>query len=302
MKQHHVATIISYCTNDFRFLDMCIEQARYFSSQIIIVVSDCFVTGEPQDTELLKSSYERHPDCLFVEFAYDAHRSYGFHCPYQPGDEDWGHYWHGTGRYIGYHVLEDAIQSVLFLDVDEVCDGKGFLAWLNTFEYQDFDAIRFACYYYFREARHRALAWLPSALLMKREAIAPESLLDAWERQGILEVTAGKKMKQAVGLDGIPLIHHYSWVKTREEMLFKSSVWGHRHERDWAGLIEKEFSEPFRGVDCFYGLQYEEVEPWCDPLLVEPFPPPEGKTLDHVVKVDPKSFFRYRVTRLLGKE
>ncbi|MES2344931.1 MAG: hypothetical protein V4494_03215 [Chlamydiota bacterium] len=298
--EHRVGTVISYCTNDFRFLDMCIEEARCFSSQIIVVVADHFFNGEPENRLLLEKSYQKHPDCLFVEFVYSEKEPYGFYCPVGPSDSDWAHYWHSTSRYIGFHFLEEMIETVLFADVDEVHDGKRFLEWLDGFDYRSYEVFRLAGYAYFRSARYRSLSWHPISLFARKEALFPEILLDLQERQGIFEGIAGKKMKQAVGLDGRPLVHHFSWVRTREEMLFKTKSWGHRRDENWEALIEKEFSSSFRGVDSFYGLHYEEVEPWRDPFESDPFllqPLLEIKSLPNVVRIDPKSFFRFTILK-----
>jgi hypothetical protein len=280
---------------------MCIEEARVFSSQVIVVVADHFFNGEPENRLLLDLAYRKHPDCLFVEFTYSEKEPYGLYCPVLPSDADWAHYWHSTSRYIGFHFLEEEIETVLFADADEIHDGRRLLEWLDGFEYRSYDAFRLAGYMYFRSARYRALSWLPISLLVRKESIAPEILLDLWERQGIFEGLAGKKMKQAVGLDGKPLVHHFSWVRTREEMLFKTRSWGHRHDENWSELIEKEFSLPFRGVDSFYGLHYEEVDPWrdpldCDFLGCEPSLPLDDD-LENVVRIDPKSFFKFTILK-----
>ncbi len=290
---HQIGTVVSYCTNDFRFLTMCIEEARHFSSQIIVVAADHLFDGTPEDQARLESACLRHPDCLFIEFSYDPVQPYGLYCPVTSEDPEWVRYWHSTGRYIGFHFLDPKIETVLFADVDEVHEGKRFIEWLDGFDYRSFDAIRLASYFYFRSASHRALSWLPSSLLVKRSALAPETILDLLERQGMLEGMAGTRMRQAVGLDGQPLVHHYSWVKTKEEMLVKAKSWGHKHDKDWEGLIEEEFSAPFRGKDTFYGLHYEEVSPWKDPLAAIPFSPHQGAPPENLLRLDAKSFFRH---------
>lgn len=288
-----IGTVISYCTNDWRFLSLCIEEVKRFSSQVIVVVCDHLFDGTPENRMLLEWSYAQHPDCLFIEFAYDPKQPYGLYCPVKVEDEDWAHYWHSTGRYIGYHYLDEAIETVLFVDVDEIYDGKRFQEWIEGFDYRSYEAIRFVSYYYFREAKYRALSWLPLSLLIRKDAILPELLLDLWERQGIFESLAGSKMMQAVGLDGQPLLHHYSWVRTKEEMLIKARAWGHRHERNWRALIEEEFSHPFRGTEAFYGMRYEEVKSWRDPLSVEAPSLLERPTIrENVLQINRPAFLR----------
>jgi hypothetical protein len=66
--------------------------------------------------------------------------------------------------------------------------------------------------------------------------------------------------------DGTPMIHHYSWVRTKEEMLQKVKSWGHRDDTDWQNLVEKEFSHNFTGTDFVPGhnYEYEVIEPLHD--------------------------------------
>ena len=55
-------------------------------------------------------------------------------------------------------------------------------------------------------------------------------------------------------------MHHYSWVRTQQEMLAKVGGWGHKHDKDWATLINEEFSREFNGTDFVHGYTYVNVE------------------------------------------
>lgn len=259
-----IATIINYCTNDYRFLSHCVREAKVFSSQIIVPVCDHFFNGEPENVDLLHRSYIGHPDVDFVEFAFDD-RPYGIYSSLTKTDPDWIHFWHSTARYVGFASVRSDIEWVLFLDVDEIVDGKRMQEWLGVFPKKD-TAFRFTTFFYFREARFQATKLARCGLLVKKEAITHELLLDVDERRGVFNRLEGEKWEDVYGLDGQPLFHHYSWVKTKEEMLKKVRSWGHHLDKDWEGLIFEEFSAPFRGTDCLYGLTYREVEPFCDVL------------------------------------
>ena len=116
-----LATVISYCTNDYRFIHKCIEEARKFSDQIVITVCDHFFNGLPEDRRLLEHTYARHPDCHFIEFAY-SNRLYNPYLNITPDDEQWMAYWHATSRHIGYLHLAPEIDTVFFLDSDEIVE------------------------------------------------------------------------------------------------------------------------------------------------------------------------------------
>jgi hypothetical protein len=286
-----IATVINYCTTDYRFLRFCIEEAKKFSTQIVIPVSSHFFNGEPENRAMLNQSYREHPDVQFVEFAY-GEEPYGIYCSLTSADEDWAHYWHSTARYVGFQFVKEC-ESILFLDVDEIVDGKRFIEWLEKFNVEDFNALRLESYFYFREPCYRAKEQFPlNALLIKKEAIdSPEVILDVLERKGLFDQIQGPKLSYLRGLDGKPLVHHYSWVRTKEELKQKVCTWGHRHDKEWLGLIEKELAEPFAGTDRIHGFEYETVGPVHEVL--------REKSLSHVQRVDRKSLFEVTIQKML---
>jgi len=278
-----IATVIKYCTNDYRFLRYCIEEAQKFSQQIIIPVCSHFFNGEPENRALLDQSYREHPDVQFVEFAYDD-EPYGIYSPLTSLDEDWSHYWHSTARYAGFHYVKEC-DYILFLDVDEIVEADRFLNWLQEFKVSDFDALRLSSYFYFSTPSNRAIDQFPlNALLVRKACIeSPEMILDVLERKGLYDQIQGCKFSKVVGLDGRPLVHHYSWVRTPEELRKKVRTWGHRHDQDWLKLIEEQGD--------IFGFQYETVDPLHDVLKEKVFP--------HVEKASGKSLFGKSIHQML---
>lgn len=271
-----IATVINYCTNDYRFLRHCVAEAAKFSYQMIVPVCSHFFNGEPENRPLLHRSYEDHPNVQFVEFAY-SDTPYGIYSALTSNDDDWSHYWHSTARYVGFHFVSEA-DYVLFLDVDEIVDGNRFLDWLKAFPVESYEALRFESYFYFGSAKMRATNCFPlNALMVKTAAIdSHEMLLDVFERKGVFDRIEGKKKSDIRGVDGCPLVHHYSWVRVGEELKKKVTTWGHRHDRDWVSSL------PLDQTDTVYRFDYEEVQPFCDPV----------REID-VMQVDQKSLWRY---------
>lgn len=268
--KHPISVVLSYCTLDYRFLAKAIEGVSKVASQIIVPVCDHFFNGQPEDQELLCLSYQDHPNVHFVEFSYEGDAPYGIHCPVKKGDEDWMHYWHSTSRYIGYHFAGVADEYVLFIDADEIFDPKRLKDWCDEGIYREYNALKFSSYFYFREARYRALSNHSNGpLLVKRSQVEIESLLDLCERKGIFCGMAGPKLDHVFGLDQKPLCDHYSWVKPREDLETKVTTWGHSQEQNWHDLLQEEFASDFRGKDSLFGLQYETVTPDWDPLAID---------------------------------
>ena len=212
-----ITTIINYCTNDYRYLDSCISEAKKFSKQIIISVCDHFFDGRKECRELLHRSYTEHPDCDFVEFEFDNKKSYGFYTSITPESYDWIHYWHSTNRYVGFNFVNKNSKYVLFIDVDEICSGDKFLNWLNNFNYKEYDVLRFYSYFYFRKPQYRSKTFSINALMIKKDIIQGEELLSLFEREGVFFNVGKKKLHAILDFDKTPLFHHYSWVKPKKE-------------------------------------------------------------------------------------
>ncbi len=264
-----IAAIINFCTTDSRFLKACIEQTRVFAHQIIIPVCDHFFDGTPEDEEQLDQIYRSFPDCQFIQYPFIANKL----PPQRP------YFWPNLSRYIALQQLDPLIETVLFFDADEIPDGRRVAEWLDTGEYKEYNALKINNYWYFREPIYQALGCQASILMVQRYAIDPNSVISGLEREGIFDAVFEPKKNDVYGLDGLPMFHHYSWVRTKEEMIKKTSTFTHRHDRDWRSMIEEEFSGPFSGVDFVHGFQFKTVDsyfnlsletPQFEPLLFEP--------------------------------
>ncbi len=255
MIQHRIATVVNFCSNESRFITSCLEEAGRFSRQIIVPVCDHFFDGTPENRALLEQIYAAFPQCLFIEYPF---------VPHKIPKRIWkkigpAHFWHSFSRLVGYSVLEEDVEAVLFLDADEVPDGRRFAEWLDSSDYQQHQVLKLANYWYFREPENQSLQWEDSAVLVKKRAVDPSLLLSKEERDELYHSLPGPKRRHVIGVDGLPLVHHYSWVRTEEEMLKKVRSWGHKADRNWVELVQKEFQAPFQGTDFVHGYKYQKV-------------------------------------------
>jgi hypothetical protein len=265
-----ITTIINYCTNDYRFLQFCIDAVKPISHEIIIPVCDHFFNGEKENRYLLNRSYMEHPDCKFIEYSFPKEKPYGKNPPIGIEDENFKHYMHSTSRYLGYLNSSSETDLVLYLDVDEIMDTNRFIEWFNHFDFSKNQALRFFSYFYFRSASYRAKSSLPvNALLLKKSAIKdPEIILSIGERYGLYIQLESYDTPYLMGLDGHPLFHHYSYVRTMDEMKKKVTTWGHAHEKNWVEQIHDEFSHDFMMIDMIFYHLYEKITPPHDPFSV----------------------------------
>lgn len=245
-----IGTVISYCTLDYKFINECVDAVKSFSKQIIISVADHFFDGTPEDRNLLTTLRSELDDVKIIEYAWHKNDP---------------KYWHNMARWHGYQNLNSQINYVLFLDADEIIDTilfNNFIQMNNLFS--QFDAFTFYCYWYFREAKFRAKTLERAGLLVKKDIVNRHNMFTFAERDGIFYST--QRAAIVNGNDGIPIVHHYSWVRTKEEMLRKVKCWAHKDDADWGRLIEEEFSHEFNGTDFLPGhhYQYDTIEPVYD--------------------------------------
>lgn len=261
--------IINYCTNDYQFIKPSLDQVKKFSSEIVITYADHFYNGEKENYPLLKKTISENPKVKFARMNYCSVKPPipEFLCKLIPRSTNlrplYGpHYWACNSRLIGYQQLSNKVNHVLFLDTDEIIDGRRFKTWLDTKEYQSFGAISFGCYFYFRSPRHRATTIEGCGLLIKKIKIPDKVFLSHYDRHNIYRKTPGAKKRFALGLDGKPLFHHYAWARGKKGMLKKVQTWGHSQERNWTKLVLKEFSHKFNGTDFLRSYKYEVVKPF----------------------------------------
>jgi hypothetical protein len=255
MQKQPIAAVINFCSNESRFIGSCIEEARKFAKQIIVPVCDHFFDGIAENRALLEQVYRAYPDCLFLEY------------PFIPSeiprrifkDVSPAHFWHSCSRLIGASFLNIGIEAVLFLDADEVPDGFKFSEWLDASDYQQNTVMKLSNYWYFREPIYQALSWEDSIVLVQTRAINHDLILRQEERDAIYNLLPGPKRRHVTGPDGQPMFHHFSWVRTKDEMLKKVRSWGHKADRNWVELVEKEFSGDFQGTDFIHGYQYKTI-------------------------------------------
>ena len=297
---HSIATIIHYCTNDYRFLRKSIEEAKRFSKEIIIPVCDHFFNGQRENRPLLERCYQEFPECQFIEFKYDPYELYHPHQTGQIEERYWSRFWHSTSRYIGALFASPNIEYLLFLDADEIVDGKRFVNWLDTEEYRKWNAVRLQAYVYVHQAALQANDYYPASLLTKLFSTDLLALLNVCERYGYFHTSIpSPKIEGVLDQQGKPLIHHYTWVRTKEECLHKSTSWGYRFEKDWSASIERMFTSSDQNV-MDLNLTFKEIEPFFDPLTIKtPEGISPGHTFSNVIKVDHATIRRKEILRLL---
>jgi hypothetical protein len=245
-----ITTLINYCTNDYKFIGSCIEEALKFSNEVIVPYTDHFYDGTPEDEALLKKTIEENPKAKFEFFPYDSSL------------DVLPQHWVTFARVVGWRKSNPENEFILFLDADEVVDGNRFLDFLKKFPLSKMNVIKLANYYYFRDVCYQSETYEDSAVIARKNLLSEEMIMDFLDRDKSYREIAEPKARMVLGRDNLPLVHHYSWVRTEEEMIKKVSTWGHSHERNWVDMVKQEFANGFKGVDFVHGYKYKEVTPF----------------------------------------
>lgn len=240
-----ISVVISYCSLENRFIDKIIDECKIFSDDIVVVRAESFLDGTP-DTNA-KDFNDDVTHTVIIDPSEGDIKKLG------------SRHFHNVFRYTGWKNLSGKNKYVLFLDADEVPNGDMVRDFLDEFDYEQFNGISFDAYWYFRETTNRARAREETTALFRVDTLTEPVFFGPSERWTMFTMGKCLRRLQPPMHDG-PMFHHYSWVRTEEEMLKKVSSWGHQGDMDWAKLVKLEFSHDFNGRDFVHGYQYDKVE------------------------------------------
>lgn len=250
-----LSTILQYSTIDFKFLDLNLQQLSKFSDEIIVPICDHLFNGDKEDDVLLSKSFDimaKYPKVIAYMFEWEGHKENTA-------------YYHNVSRALGTEAAKN--EWLFFVDADEIADDT-FVPWVTEAIKHDL-TYWITCYWYWREPIHQAVQFEGCGLLIQKHKCNWNVNIRE-ERQ---QFHNGNKFvhgqwNHILGADGKPMMHHFSWYRSKEEMLSKVKNWAHRTEashfsntnaKSWEDLIEEEFSRPFNGKDFMHNYQYKPV-------------------------------------------
>jgi hypothetical protein len=237
--------VVLYSSNDKRFFKACIENLLKCNIKVHVITYSHMWAGEKEDMHILEQSNH-----LFAN-----EQNYGqYQIDWTPGQSSW--YWEGLGRYLGTTQVSADSDYTLYIDVDEIVDPDGFVRWMSNDTYYNYDAMKLPNYWYWRKPEYRATVLQYNTVMLKT-SIAKQLPLASGGREIYFNASSNQYMVP----EEFACVHHYSWVRTREEMRNKVGNWGHNSDRsDWIAKVEDEFSREFNGTDFLNGYSYNVVE------------------------------------------
>lgn len=237
----NISSILHYSTIDIRFLEINLQQLSKFSKEIIIPICTHLFEGSRENEKLLQKSYEiisKYPKAKYILFDWEGVKQ-------NPA------YYHTLSRQIGTNMATS--DWILFVDADEIVDDV-FIDWFKTVKHTT-RKYWLTCFWYFREPTIRATTNEGCGLLIRREQCNWNLNLRE-ERQQLFVGDFHHGGYDPIFIGETTLMHHYSWVRSKDEMIKKVRNWGHKGDTNWVDLVENEFTHDFNGTDFIHGYDY----------------------------------------------
>jgi tetratricopeptide (TPR) repeat protein len=218
-----ISVVINYCSLEREFLNICLAECLKFSDDIVVSYGSHFYSGAIEDHPHIQHQILKYPAVKFCKYEVDV----SIELEEQKGVVNRPFaYWHNLARWTGVNNCNKK-SWVLFLDVDEIPDGERFKSFLNhDILNEDFN-YSIANYWYFKSPNFQAIEIEESAKLICYKYLKEESIFGDFEREHVRDNAAKNTHHFVMGRDGLPLIHHFSWVRTQDILLRKIKSWGH---------------------------------------------------------------------------
>jgi hypothetical protein len=245
-----IDVVIPYCTLDEIFIEENIRQCQKFANNIFISVSSHLYNGEPENKESidnLKSFCSQYKNIDILEYQWHDNIPFDF-------------YWNCYSRWIGIEKCKT--DYIMQIDSDEIIDGDLFLnSYRKNFNefWTSYKSYSLSMYWYFRDFKYRSKTLEQAHMIVARNVLNKRNVFTKYDRGGHAVIDNVTSLFNVKYQDNV-YIHHFSWVRTKAQLLKKVSGWGHKNERRWEELIEDSFSRPFLGKDCVHGYEFELVD------------------------------------------
>ena len=251
-ESNDIATVISACSLDARFLPFCLREARTFSKEIVVSAFHRRLDGSPEPDE-----WHGWLEAMCAPFA--ARVVWTSNRESEPAK-----WHHNQARWAGIQTVSSP--WLMLLDADEIVESVPFTAWFSEALRAQFHSASFACFWYFRGAAIRSKCIERCGLLVRKAKCTKALMFTENERYSLCREPRYLHQEPKSGL-GKPFVHHYSWVHPKAAMLSKVKAWAHKDDKPWVGLVHAEFDRQFNpdvDSDFVHHYRFDRCEPYAD--------------------------------------
>lgn len=219
-----VACIINFCSNEQMFLGAQIAECAKFADVIIVSYGSHLYDGTEEDPFFFDSLKIQYPNAVFVKYDVDVNKDLSK----MPGVvRRHRAYWHNLARWSAIAHLPHDIEWVFVLDADEIPEGRHVKNWLESSYLSNDTLYKLANYWYFKFPHFQATQHEDSILFIQKKYLTFGNVFHDDERDGIIKQSALPQVRMVYGLNGMPMFHHFSFVRSRQGLEKKLKTWAH---------------------------------------------------------------------------
>jgi hypothetical protein len=250
------STVIVFSMLDDPFIDACIDGVLPASNKVLLIAYDRLLGGQDQTdilTDIIRRNAHKGIETKILPLVLEMAQVF----PINPEIKTNQRIFMNFIRKVGFDLVKDSAAFTLFLDGDEVAEPQRLLDWKNSYR-TNASSLSLANYYYFREPIYRAEKLEHSPVMVNAEKLEALFRKDPMRFINLPHERKDYRIEPSEKIEEV-LIHHFSWVRTKDQMMAKVKNWCHSGQRDWQKLVETEFSRDFNGTDFVHGYKYKEV-------------------------------------------
>ncbi len=257
-----ISVIINFCSNEAMFLDSILHETAKFSDDIVVSYGSMLYNGEAENTTLIQHYKSMYPNVTFVCYEVDlslpASAKRGvIHRPTA--------YWHNLARWTAVKALKNEDSWVFVIDADEIPDGDKVSEWIRCKcgELRKSHCYKLGTYWYFKTPEYQSQSYEDSILLIHKSHLTEENIFGDLERDYTISHSGLKLERMILGLDGLPMWHHFSFVRSRDGIKKKLLSWGHADDLFKNVNIDDVMNYMYmndKPNDFVHGYQYNIVE------------------------------------------
>jgi hypothetical protein len=249
-----ITAVIPFCSYDKPYFKLCIDNLLSIGIECIVVTYDHLYAGEPENTKVLKECQQLYAD----------NNNYKqINLRWKPGKPSI--YWESLARYNGLLAARESSKYILYIDIDEIVDPIKAYQWFKKGVYTKYAGMKLRSYTYTLTPNYRLRGkHYNTVICRKGYALGLGHKVEA-RLQFFNNTNKLSRWTAKLGINpffaiysGEPFIHHYTSVRTIENMLTKVRNWSHNKDRsDWENIVLNTKLQPNNKIN---GMKIKIVE------------------------------------------
>ena len=259
-----VSVCINFCVNELPFLKPLLQQCALFSDDVMVLMGDRLCDGSSQKVRVFEGHFNKiysHPSVRFLEYVVDAREWEALRAggaALRPRA-----YVLNLARWTG--IVAAKHDWVFLLDADEIPEGARVREWLGVAgpTLDPGHVYKLSNYWYFKSPTNQATTYEDSVMLANKRTLDKKAVFGDHERDSIPKETGAPLHHDVRGVDGLPMFHHYSWVRSKAGLETKIRISAHKDDIfsrvDEARMVDHIYKDA-NVNDIVHGYEYKTVE------------------------------------------